>query len=92
MCENCEAERRHLTELALANPVPCLVCDSPDIVGAATWIPDETRVLAAGGTQDSLPIFAFCLCAEHAEASEENGLRIAQKILQDVRTQKFFRA
>lgn len=83
-----ERERARLTKLAMQDPQPCLVCGSPKIVGVATWIPDETTRLAAGGTDTSNPIFAFCLCEQHFEGTDENMKAITQYILRQVRIGK----
>lgn len=91
MCENCnklEAERQRLTEIALRNPRPCIVCDDAKIIGAGTWIPDERHQLAAGGTVQYPKIFAFCLCAIHAEPSKEIEKLVQQAVLRELRAKK----
>lgn len=93
MCEKCdiENERQRLTNIALSHPKPCLVCGEENIVGAGTWIPDESRRLAIGGPKDTLPIFAFCLCNRHAEATQENEKIIKQTIVRYVQAGKAHR-
>jgi len=72
----------------LAKRIPCVVCGDPNIIGAGTWIPDERRMLAAGGTRSMTPVFSFCLCRKHAEGTEENETLISRAILRDVRSGK----
>jgi hypothetical protein len=85
MCNECEAERKRLTELMLEHPRPCIVCKNKDIVGAGTWIADQKRALAVGA-QNADRIFAFCLCDEHAEPTEENEKLIMQSIVRSIRS------
>lgn len=89
MCDFCR-ERQRLTKIALKNPQPCFVCGSPQIVGVGTWIPDEKHRLAAGGTNNTEPVFAYCLCETHAELSEVNEKLITQTILRRMREGKGF--
>lgn len=90
MCDQCDEERERLVQIILRHPQPCIVCHDPAIVGAGSWIPDESRRIAAGGPQDVDRIFAFCLCAAHAEPSPENEKAIIQAILRQVREGKGF--
>lgn len=91
MCQFCDEERQRLTEIADANPMPCVVCDDKNVVSVGTWIPGEENRLAAGATDRNEPIFSFCLCRIHAEQTEENEKIIAQAILRDVRLGKGFK-
>ena len=85
MCDQCDVERHKLAELMLEHPRPCIVCQSSDVVGAGTWIPDEKRYLAVGAVNAGR-IFAFCLCNEHSEATEENEKLVTQAIVKSVRS------
>lgn len=92
MCRNCEEnERQHLTDIAFANPRPCLVCGSRHVIGVGTWRPDETKRIAAGGTEKTDPMFAYWLCREHAAPTEENGKLIQQTILREVQLGNTYR-
>jgi hypothetical protein len=73
-----------MAELMLQNPRPCIVCKSPDVVGAGTWIADAKRALAVGATNTGR-IFAFCLCDEHSEATDENEKLTIQAIVRAIR-------
>lgn len=86
MCESCDAERARLTQLAIDNPQPCIVCDNPKVAGVGTWIPDKRRRLAAGGTDKETPFFAFCLCVDHIEVTQENEKLVTQAVLRAIRT------
>ena len=89
MCQFCEdEERRRVSEIAMNNPRPCLVCEDRNVVGVGTWRPDEKRRLAAGGNDKTDPIFAYWLCRQHAVQSEENYTLIMQTILRQVRVGK----
>jgi len=88
MCEFCDEERKRLTILALAKRMPCLVCEEPNVVGAASWIPDETYRIAVGGKD--IPVFAFCLCQVHSEPTQENEKLIKQAVLRDKRSGRHF--
>lgn len=93
MCERCQiaAERQRLTELAMENPTPCVVCSDKNVVGVGTWLPDDRHYLAAGGTKTHAPLFAFCLCEIHASFSEEMQKLVTQAILREVRLGRKFR-
>lgn len=80
-----EQERERVIEIAKAHPQPCMVCDFHEVAGIGTWIPDARHYLAAGGTNDVVPIFAFWLCREHSDGSEENQKLIRQAVLRSVR-------
>lgn len=88
MRKDYEAERKRLTKLAFENPRPCLICGSKEIVGVGTWIPDKYTRLAAGGNKKTIPVFAYCLCEEHAEDSKQNHTIIRQQIIREVREGK----
>ena len=85
MCEKCDIERKRLADLMLQHPRPCIVCKNEDIVGAGTWVADQKRALAVGA-QNADRIFAFCLCGEHVESTEENEKLIMQSIVRAIRS------
>lgn len=84
MCEECERERARLAESLLNDPLPCIVCKSPDVVMAGTWVVDPSRALAVGAANANR-IFAFCLCEDHSENTEENEKLVLQAIVRSVR-------
>lgn len=94
MCKKCEQQklleetRHRLMEAAIHNPQPCVVCGEINVVGAGTWVPDEKHYLAAGGTIDRVPIFAFCLCETHAEPTKPNEKLVTQAVLRQIRTRQ----
>lgn len=90
MCEYCDEERQRLVQIILRHPQPCIVCHDPRIIGAGSWIPDESKRIAAGSPKDADRIFAFCLCEAHAEVTQENEKAITQAILRQVREGKGF--
>lgn len=92
MCENCDKqfnqmddERKRLLKWILENPTPCIVCQTTEVVGAGTWIADQRRYLAVG-SQNADRIFAFSLCENHIEQTEENEKLIMQAIVRMVRS------
>jgi hypothetical protein len=86
VCDYCDNERERLTKLAMKKRLPCVVCSSTDLAGVGTWIPDETKRLAAGGNSERAPIFSFSLCREHMSTNDENEKLIMQAVLRQVRT------
>lgn len=89
MCEKCDQfaeERKRLTELALRNPMPCVVCNDPKVTLVGTWVPDEKRRLAAGAMPGTTPMFSFCLCVAHETFTEENEKLVTQAILREIRS------
>lgn len=89
MCEACD-EKDRLIDMLLESPRPCLVCDSTQIIGIETWIPEKEYILAVGG-KDHNPIFAYCLCAEHADPTPANEKKKIQAIIRDVRAGNTFK-
>jgi hypothetical protein len=84
VCDQCDVERHKLAELMLEHPRPCIVCQSNDVVGAGTWIPDEKRSLAVGA-KNADRIFAFCLCDVHSDNTEENEKAVMQAVVRSIR-------
>lgn len=91
MCEFCEKERERLMELALDNPMPCIICGTLDVIGAATWTPDASTRLAAGGTADTTPILSFSLCEDHATFIDDNPKAVKQAVLRALQAGQGFK-
>jgi hypothetical protein len=84
MCDECNKERARLAEQLLNDPLPCIVCQSPDVIMAGTWIVDPSRALAVGAVNADR-IFAFCLCELHGKDTPENEKLVMQAIVRSVR-------
>lgn len=88
MDEFLEEEKRRLTAIVMRKRVPCLVCNSPNIAGAGTWVPDEKHRVAVKRKDTLLPVFAFTLCRRCSEPTDANEKIIIQTILHEVRLGK----
>ena len=94
MCEKCEQQeqieqtRQRLSEKALRNPMPCVVCGEKEVVGVGTWLPDQKHYLAAGGTNERVPIFSFWMCRVHCEPTKANEKLVMQAVLRTIREKK----